>query len=191
VAFRGPERRLRTRFRVRLPFVLQSNSQQVEGTTVNLSLLGISAYTQGPLNREQQVTCLIRLPEQSHPITVNGTVIRCDPLSHPHPDGSYQTGVFFKQFTEPSAEATLTRFLNRKAQEEQEALKAGYQALRQKMAERRRRRRLEAARKRRMKLKRLRRRRKRLAELRRKKRMHRRRGRPPKRRSARKSPSKG
>ncbi len=191
MAFQGPERRLRARFRVRVPFALQSNGQEVQGTTVNLSLLGISAFTNGPLHREQPVTCLLRLPEQSRPVAVEGTVIRCEPVSQPHPDGSYQMGVFFKQFLEPSAEAALMKFLNRKAQEEQEALQAGYKALRQKEAERKRRKRLGAARKQRLKLKRLRRRRKRLAELRRKKKLHRRRGRPPKSRSARKPRSKG
>ena len=191
MAFRGAERRLRSRFRVRLPFTLQSNGQEIEGTTVNISLLGISGYTSGPLTREQSVTCLLRLPEQQQPLVVHGTVIRCEQLPEPHPDGSCQTGVFFKQFPEPSAEAVLTRFLNRKAQEQQEALKAGYKALRQKLAERRRRKRTEAALKRRMRLKRLLRRRRRLAELKRKKLHPRRRGRPPKRRSARKSHSKG
>ena len=163
-SFRGPDRRLRTRFRIRLPFVLKNNGQQVRGTTRNLSLLGISAYTEGPLSLVQPVQCVLEIPSShSQSVVASGTVIRCEMLREPNPDGSYETGVFFKEF-EANGESTLARFLEDITDQEQAAIKAGYRVLQQRIAARRRRKRLELARIKRRKLERLRRRRARLAK---------------------------
>ena len=160
--FRGMERRLRTRFRVRLPFVLKNDGQEVRGTTRNVSLLGISAYTDAPLSQVQPVQCLLELPKRSRPLVANGTVLRCEPLAEPHPDGPYEMGVFFKEFP-GGGEPILSRFLDRLEREDEEAIKAGYRILQQRIADRRRKRHLEVQRKRRRRLARLRRRRLRLA----------------------------
>ena len=162
-SFRGPDRRLRTRSRIRLPFILKNNGQQVRGITRNLSLLGISAYTDGPLSLVQPVQCLLELPQYSQPIIANGTVIRCEMLSQAHPDGPYETGVFFKEF-EGNGESTLARFLEDMTHQEQAAIKAGYRVLQQRITARRRRKRLELLKKKRRKLARLRRRQRRLAK---------------------------
>jgi len=168
MAFQGPERRLRARFRVRVPFLLKGNEQEVRGTTRNISLLGISAYTHAPLNPMQPVQCLLELPEARESLVASGTVIRCEPLPDPHPDGSYETGVFFKGF--PSkGEQTLAKFLDRVSHQEEAALRAGYRALREKMAARKRKKRLELLHKRRQRLKRLRRKKLRLARQKRQK----------------------
>lgn len=160
--FRGTERRLRARFRIRIPFVLRSNGHEVRGITRNVSLLGISAYTDAPMPQVQPVQCVLELPKQPKPLIANGTVIRCESLTQPHPDGPYEMGVFFKGFPE-GGEPILSRFLDQLAREDREAIKTGYRLLQQRVAERRRRKRLEAERKRRRRLARLRRRRLRLA----------------------------
>lgn len=156
--FRGVDRRMRARYKVRVPFVLRSNGHEVRGTTRNISLLGISACTDSPLQQVQAVQCLLNLPEGSRPLVANGTVIRCEPLPQPGGEGSHEIGVFFKEF-EGTGESELSRFLTRVSQQEQSAIRAGYRALRQKAADRKRRRRLEALERRRRKLKRLRRKR--------------------------------
>lgn len=160
------ERRLRTRFRVRVPFVLKGNGQEVRGTTRNISLLGISAYTQGPLPMVQPVQCLLELPQEPQPLTVNGTVIRCEQLSEAHPDGPYEVGVFFKEF-QKRGETALLKYLEQMAQEERSAIKEGYQILQQRIIARRRRKQLEELHKKRRRAERLRRRRLRLARLKR------------------------
>ncbi len=158
------ERRLRTRFRVRVPFVLKGNGQEVRGTTRNISLLGISAYTQGPLPVVQPVQCLLELPQEPQPLTVNGTVIRCEQLPEAHPDGPYEMGVFFKAF-QKKGEAALLKYLEQMAQEEQSAIKEGYRVLQQRITARRRRKQLEELHRKRRRVERLRRRRLRLARL--------------------------
>jgi len=162
MAFRGAERRLRTRYRVRVPFVLKGADSQVRGTTRNISLLGISAYAESPLNQVQPVQCLLRIPSKAEPLAVQGTVIRCQPLEAPHADGPYEIGVFFKEF-QGDAETELIKFLNQVVTEEQNAIKEGYRELKQRLTARRRRKRTEAARKPRRKKERLRKRRLRLA----------------------------
>lgn len=161
--FKGRERRLRTRFRIRVPFVLITNGQEVHGITRNISLLGISAYSEAPVAHVQPVQCHLALPQSHSPIIAQGTVIRCAPLVQPHPDGSYEIGVFFKGF-QATGEAVLTKFLDRKAREERVALKAGFQALKQKLVQRRRRKQREALQKRRRRAQRLQRKRLRLAK---------------------------
>ncbi len=157
--FKGPERRNRTRFRVRLPFTLKSNGDEVRGTTRNISLLGISAYTNRPLPQVQPVQCLLELPEKPQPLVVHGTVIRCETLPEPHPDGSYEMGVFFKEFPE-TEESALERFLDQVAQKERQAIQEGFRALQQRLAARKRRKRQELLAKRKRRLARLRKRRK-------------------------------
>lgn len=162
-SFRGPDRRLRTRSRIRLPFLLKNDGQQVRGITRNLSLLGISAYTEGPLSLVQPVQCLLELPQHPQPTVANGTVIRCETLSEPNPDGPYEMGIFFKEF-EGNGESTLARFLEDMTHQEQAAIKAGYRVLQQRIAARRRRKRLELLKKKRRKIERLRKRKQRLAK---------------------------
>lgn len=154
---RGSDRRLRARYKVQVPFLLKSNGHEVRGTTRNISLLGISAHSDSSVSQVQPVQCLLTLPEMARPLVANGTVIRCEPLSQPTPEGSHEIGVFFKAF-EGSGETDLFRFLNRVLQEEQSAIQAGYRALKQRIAARKRRKKLEALEKRRRKLKRLKRR---------------------------------
>lgn len=170
--FRGRDRRLRTRFRARIPFVLKSNSQQVRGITSNISLLGISAYTEGPLGPVQPVQCALEVPQLRQPIVAMGTVIRCEALREPHLDGPYQVGIFFKEF-EARGESTLARFLEELQHKEQEAIQAGYRDLKKRLTDRLRRKKMEALRKRRRRQERLRRRRLRLAKLKRLKAMRR------------------
>lgn len=165
------ERRGRMRFRVRLPFVLRNDGQEVRGVTRNVSLLGIASYTQGPLSPAQPVQCFLELSSRSQPIVANGTIIRCTMLTESHPDGPYETGVFFKEF-EGRGETTLTRYLERIVRKEETAIRAGYKAFRQKLAARRRRRRLEELRKKKRRVERLRRRRQRLAREKRRKSAH-------------------
>lgn len=159
------------RFRVRLPFVLRSDGQEVHGITRNVSLLGIASYTQGPVSPAQSVECLLELSKKSAPLVAHGTVIRCTMLTEPNPDGPYETGVFFKEF-DRKGETTLTRYLERIVQKEEAAIRAGYRAFRQKLASRRRRRRLEELRKKKRRAQRLRKRRQRLARERRRKSAH-------------------
>lgn len=181
------DRRLRTRYKTRLPFTLRSDGQEVSGTTRNISLLGISAYSHSPVSQIQLVRCLLELPQHPQPLVAHGTVIRCEPLEQPHPDGTHEIGIFFKEF-EGTGEADLSRFLQELQDEERAAIQAGYRALKQRLAARKRRKRLAALRKRRRMLKRLRRKR----ALERQKRLRKagkvRRGRPPlKKRSRKKS----
>ncbi len=161
MAFKGNDRRMRTRYKVRVPFVLKSNGEEVHGTTRNLSLLGISAYSDSSITQIQPVQCHLNLPNSSSPLVAHGTVIRCEPLAQPNKDGSHEIGVFFKEF-EGTGESDLSKFLRQVSQEERNAIEAGYRALKQRAAARVRRKRLEALEKRRRKLRRLRKRRQRL-----------------------------
>ena len=110
----------------------------------------------------QSVHCLLNLPNRSQPVVAHGTVIRCEPLSEPHADGSHELGVFFKEF-EGTDEQDLSRFLQQVLQEEQSAVRAGYKALKQRLSARRRRRQREETRRRKRRKERLRKRRLRLA----------------------------
>jgi len=103
------------------------------------------------------------LPDSQKPLVANGTVIRCEPLAQPSPDGSHEIGVFFKQF-EGTGEGDLLKFLDRVLHQEQSAIQAGYRALKQRVADRKKRKRLEALEKRKRKLRRLKRRRAKLAK---------------------------
>ena len=85
------------------------------------------------------------------------------PLPQTLPEGSHEIGVFFKEF-EGTGETDLTRFLNEVLHQEQNAIQAGYRALKQRVAARRKKKRLEALEKRRRKLKRMRRKQARLAK---------------------------
>ncbi len=155
------DRRLRSRFRVKVPFSLKNSSQEVAGTTRNISILGISAFTNAPIDMTQPVQCILKLPAGDHPVTVSGTIIRCEQLPESQPEGSYEIGVFFKEFQD-RGDVALQRFLQQVGSEEEQAIKAGYIVLKQRLAARRRRKRLETLRKRRRQLARMRR--KRLAE---------------------------
>lgn len=159
----GSERRMRARYKVQVPFILKSSGEEVRGTTRNISLLGISAYSDAPVSQVQPVQCVMNLPESQRPLIASGTVIRCEPLSQNLPEGSHEIGVFFKEF-EGTGETDLTRFLTRVLQEEQSAIQAGYRALKQRVAARKKKKRLETLEKRKRKLKRLRRRKARLAK---------------------------
>ncbi len=161
--FRGNERRMRARYKVRVPFILKGAGQEVRGTTRNISLLGISAYSESSVSQVQPVQCVMNLSGMSKPLVANGTVIRCEPLSHPGEEGSHEIGVFFKEF-EGTGETDLVRFLRDVLQREQSAIQAGYRALKQRVAARKKRKQLEALEKRQRKLKRLRRRRQALAK---------------------------
>lgn len=156
------ERRMRARYKVQVPFLLKSNGEEVRGVTRNISLLGISAHSDSAVSQVQPVQCVLSLPESNKPLIAHGTVIRCEPLSSSDPGGAHEIGVFFKEF-EGSGETDLTRFLHHVLEQEQSAIQAGYRALKQRVAARKKRKRLEALEKRRRKLKRLRRRRARLA----------------------------
>ena len=182
--FGGPDRRLRTRFRVKLPFLLKGAEKEVEGITRNVSLLGVSSYTKGPLPQGQPVQCILELPSESKPVIANGTIIHCETLAISLAEGSHEIGIFFKQF-ESTGESTLARFLEQISKKEETALRAGYQVLKKKLATRKRRKRLEALRKRRRRSARLRRKRQRLAQEKRRK--ERRRAKGSKSRAARRS----
>lgn len=182
--FQGTDRRLRTRYKARLPFVLKNNGQEVSGITRNISLLGISAFTQTQFSQVEPVQCLLNIPKRTHPLIARGTIIRCEPLSQPNPDGSYEIGVFFKDF-DGRDESELSGFLRQLQEQEQTAVQAGYRALKQRLEARRKRKQAEIQERRKRKLLRLRRRRKKLAQKTRRKA-----GRPRKSaRSARKSSS--
>lgn len=163
MAFQGSDRRMRARYKVRVPFTLKSNGQEIRGMTRNVSLLGISAYSDSPISQVQPVQCLLSIPTQQQPLVAHGTVIRCEPMSQPHPDGSHEIGVFFKQF-ETGAEVTLERFLESLLKAERSAIQAGYRALKQRAAERQKRKKQEAAEKSRRRRLRLARRKRRLAK---------------------------
>lgn len=187
MALLAADRRLRTRYKARLPFTLRGDGEEVSGTTRNISLLGISAYSRSSVSQIQPVRCLLDLPQHPQPLVAQGTVIRCEPLEQPHPDGTHEIGIFFKEF-EGTGEADLSRFLRKLQEDERSAIQAGYRALKQRLAARKRRKRLAALRKRRRMLKRLRRkraleRRKKLQQARK-----RRRGRPPSKKRPRKKP---
>lgn len=166
--FGASDRRMRSRYKVQVPFLLKSSSQEVRGTTRNISLLGISALSDSPVSQVQPVQCLLDLPNSRLPLVAHGTVIRCEPLSQELPEGSHEIGIFFKEF-EGTGETDLTRFLTQVLQEEQNAIQAGYRALKQRVANRKKKKRLEALEKRKRKLKRLRRRKARLAQQKKKK----------------------
>jgi hypothetical protein len=148
MGFGGEERRGKTRFRVRLPFLLKANGFEAPGTTRNLSLLGIAGYTSTPLTLGQVVDCHLEIPKPALSIISHGTVVRCDALTEPHPDGTYEMGVFFRTF-EPNNESLLTRFLNHLSREEDSAVQAGLRAFKEKIKARKRRKRLEALQKKR------------------------------------------
>lgn len=152
-----PDRRMRARYKVQVPFVLKGDGQEVRGTTRNISLLGISAYSESPVSQVQPVQCLLTLPDFQQPLVAHGTVIRCEPLPQSIPEGSHEIGVFFKEF-QGTGETDLSRFLSHVLQEEQSAIQAGYRALKQRVAARKKRKKREALEKRRRKLKRLKRR---------------------------------
>ncbi len=162
--FVGPDRRLRARFRVRVPFVLRGRGQEMRGMTRNVSLLGISAYGDGPSPLAESTECILELSRQPlSTITAHGTVIRSEALPEVHPDGSYEVGVFFKEF-EKKSESILSKFLGRVSASEEVAIQKGYLALKQRIAARRRRKLLEQRRKLRLRQERLRRRKRRLAK---------------------------
>lgn len=176
----GSERRMRARYKVQVPFVLKSDEGEVHGTTRNISLLGISACSDSPVSQVHPVQCVMSLPEFQKPLIAKGTVIRCEPVSQNQPEGSHEIGVFFKEF-EGTGETDLIRFLTQVLQQEQSAIQAGYRALKQRVAARKKKKRLEAQEKRKRKLKRLRRRKARLAKQQKKKSRKRSSARPKKR----------
>lgn len=171
-SLRGAERRLRTRFRVQLPFILKDNEHEIHGATRNISLLGISAYTDAPLGISQPVHCFLKLPKASQPIVASGTIIYCEPLAEPHPEGGYETGVFFKEF-QNKGESGLASFLEQVRQNEQKAIKVGYIAFQKRLAERRLRKRLKALRQKQRKRARLLRKKRLLQKQKRKRALHR------------------
>ena len=146
--FSGPDRRHRTRYRVRIPFVLKGGDKEIRGQTRNVSLLGISGYATGPMDAVLPVQCVLNLSEGYGSMTVNGTVIRCEPLSQPTTDGNYEVGVFFKEFQE-RGETTLEEFLLKVGHQEEDAIKQGYLLLKQRQLARRKKKRVEALKKRR------------------------------------------
>ena len=166
--FNTSNRRMRARYKVQVPFLLKSDGHEIRGTTRNISLLGISAFSDSPVSQVQPVQCVLDLPGSEHPLVAHGTVIRCEPLSQKLPEGSQEIGVFFKEF-EGKGETDLNRFLTHVLQEEQGAIQAGYRALKQRVAARKKKKRLEALEKRKRRLKRLRRRKARLAQQQKKK----------------------
>lgn len=180
MAFRREDRRLRARYKVRVPFLLRKNGQEVSGVTRNVSLLGISAYSNSSAGEVHPVECLLNLPNRASPLVAHGTVIRSEVLPDPHPDGNYEIGVFFKEF-EGTGEAELSRFLQQVLQDEQSAVQAGYKALKERLTARRRKRRLEEQKKQKRRKERLRRRKLRLARQKRLAAKKKTRGRPRKR----------
>ena len=183
---RDSDRRLRTRYKARIPFVLRNDGQEIPGITRNVSLLGISAFVNSSISQVQPVRCLLNVPQHSEPLIAHGTVIRCEALPEPHPDGTFEVGVFFKEF-EGAGEGDLSKYLNQLREQEQSAIQEGYRALKQRLAARRRRKQQETLRKRRRKLLRLRRRKKKLAA--KKRSAARRKGRPVSHRRPRRSRS--
>ncbi len=145
---RSRERRGKIRFRVRLPFTLRSNGLEIHGATRNLSLLGIAGYSHTSLALGQAVDCQVEIPKALTPITAHGTIVRCDPLTEPNPDGTHELGVFFRTF-DPNQETLLTRYLRKLSRAEESAIQAGYRAFQEKLKARRRRKRLEALQKKR------------------------------------------
>ena len=90
-------------------------------------------------------------------------MIRCEPLGTSVSEGSHEIGVFFKEF-EGTGESALSKFLIQVLKEEQTAIQAGYKALKQRVAARKKKKKLEALEKRKRKLKRLKRRQARLTK---------------------------
>lgn len=131
------DRRLRTRYKVRVPFTLKSNSEEIQGVTRNVSLLGISAYSDSTISNSVPVQCALHIPHQQKPIIAHGTVIRCEPLPDRHADGGNEVGVFFKQF-DGTQEQDLDRFLRKVLDDERLAIQAGFKELRQRAAARKR-----------------------------------------------------
>ena len=129
------DRRLRTRYKVRVPFTIKSNSEEIQGVTRNVSLLGISAYSDSTITHSVPVQCMLHIPQQQRPIIAHGTVIRCEPLSERHPDGGNEVGVFFKQF-EGTHENDLDSFLHKVLEDERAAIRAGFNELRRRASAR-------------------------------------------------------
>ncbi len=154
---------MRARYKVQVPFVLKSNGHEVRGITRNISLLGISAHSDSSVSQVQSVQCVLTLPSFSQPLIAKGTVIRCEPLSEALPEGSHEIGVFFKEF-EGSGETDLSKFLSQVLQEEQSAIQAGYRALKQRVAARKKKKKMEALKRKKRTLKRLKRRKDRLSK---------------------------
>ena len=163
LVFEGPERRLRARFRTRVPFVLKSNGTEVRGTTRNVSLLGISAFMEKSFSPGQSVQCILELPlGMESPVIATGTIIRSESASFAQPEGDQEVGVFFREFQE-KGEGILSRYLRQIAREEQETVKKGYKLLRERIAARKKRKRTEMLLKKKRRAERLRRRKQRLA----------------------------
>lgn len=162
-SLRESDRRMRARYKVQVPFVLKTDGQEIHGTTRNISLLGISANSDSPVSQVKPVQCVLTIPELQQPLVAHGTVIRCEPLPRPAPEGAHEIGVFFKEF-QGSGETDLYRFLTHVLQEEQSAIQAGYRALKQRVATRKKRKRMEALEKQKRKLKRLKKRKEKLAK---------------------------
>lgn len=153
--FSGPDRRHRTRYRVRISFVLKSGEKEVRGITRNVSLLGISAYSDSPIDAALPVQCTLNLSESYGPLVVHGTIIRCEPLSQPIPDGNCEVGVFFKDF-QGRGETILDEYLQKVGHQEEDAIKAGYLLLKQRQIARRKKKRIETIKKKRRQQARLR-----------------------------------
>ncbi len=163
IDFKGPDRRHRTRYRARLSVIVRNNGTEITGTTRNVSLLGVSALTNGPVLRGQPVQCKLELPgAEAFPLSVNGTVIRCEPAPAGETEGSHTVGVFFQEF-EGRGESTLSKFLREVVQQERQIIKTGYKELKKRLEDRTRRKQLEELEKKRRRLARLRRRKLRLA----------------------------
>ena len=155
MALKEPDRRLRARYRVRLPFTLNiENQEPIHGLTRNISLLGISAYAQQPAQQVKPIETILELPNGNPSVSVTGTVIRCQPLEQPNPDGPYEIGIFFKAFRE-DGEARLSDYLAKVSSDEKAEILAGYRELKQRMAARKKKKQLELRRKKQRKLKRL------------------------------------
>lgn len=167
--FRAAERRGRTRYRIRIPFTLKGNGDPVQGTTRNISLLGISAYSKGPVDQVRPVDCCLEIPASSgRQVIARGTVTRCHPMAHPNPDGSFEIGVFFREFRLED-EKTLTHYLESVSSKEQAEIATAYKELKKKLADRKRRKQAELRKKRLKRLARLRKKQWREADVRKKK----------------------
>jgi hypothetical protein len=167
-----------------MPFTLKNDGEEIQGMTRNVSLLGISAYSQTGIDQVQEVECHLQIPETSREIIANGTVTRCHPLQEPHPDGPFEVGVFFKSF-EPKGELNLVEYLKAVSDKEQAEITVAYRELKKKLAARKRRKKTELLRKKKRRAERLRKRRLRLAAIaRRKKSGGKKRGRKPKKKTA-------
>lgn len=155
--FGGSDRRMRARYKVQVPFLLKNNGQEIRGITRNISLLGISANSNSSISQVEPVQCLLTLPDYNQPLVAHGTVIRCEPLPQSSKEETHEIGVFFKEF-QGTGEADLSKFLRNVLQEEQDAIQAGYRALKQRVAARKKRKKKEALEKKKRKLQRIKRR---------------------------------